>query len=80
MPPDSASKANSDSPKPRRLRELNLRLQTELNPAKPEEPTVEKFGWQFRVRDKVIQTENDYDTPKVRSRRTSASTASAWAT
>ena len=22
---------------------------------------VEKFGWQFRVRDKVIQTENDYD-------------------
>jgi exodeoxyribonuclease V alpha subunit len=22
---------------------------------------VEKFGWQFRIRDKVIQTENDYD-------------------
>ena len=22
---------------------------------------MEKFGWQFRVRDKVIQTENDYD-------------------
>jgi hypothetical protein len=22
---------------------------------------VEKFGWQFRVRDKVIQTENNYD-------------------
>jgi exodeoxyribonuclease V alpha subunit len=22
---------------------------------------VEKFGWQFRPRDKVIQTENDYD-------------------
>jgi exodeoxyribonuclease V alpha subunit len=26
-----------------------------------DEPFVEKFGWQFRVRDKVIQTENDYD-------------------
>ena len=22
---------------------------------------VEQFGWQFRMRDKVIQTENDYD-------------------
>jgi exodeoxyribonuclease V alpha subunit len=43
------------------IRELNLRLQTELNPARPEEPSVEKFGWQFRIRDKVIQTENDYD-------------------
>ncbi len=43
------------------IRELNVRLQTELNPARPEEPSVEKFGWQFRVRDKVIQTENNYD-------------------
>jgi len=43
------------------IRELNVRLQNELNPAKPEEPVVEKFGWQYRVRDKVIQTENDYD-------------------
>lgn len=43
------------------VRELNLRLQSELNPARPGEPNVEKFGWQFRVRDKVIQTENDYD-------------------
>ena len=43
------------------IRELNVRLQAELNPARPEEPVVEKFGWQFRVRDKVIQTENDYD-------------------
>ena len=43
------------------IRELNLRLQTELNPARPEEPSVEKFGWQFRVRDKLIQTENNYD-------------------
>ena len=42
-------------------RELNLCLQTELNPARPEEPFIEKFGWQFRLRDKVIQTENNYD-------------------
>jgi exodeoxyribonuclease V alpha subunit len=43
------------------IRELNARLQAELNPARPDEPFVEKFDWQFRVRDKVIQTENDYD-------------------
>ena len=43
------------------VRELNLKLQAELNPARPEEPTVEKFGWQFRVGDKVIQTENNYE-------------------
>lgn len=43
------------------IRELNARLQAELNPVRPGEPVVEKFGWQFRVRDKVLQTENDYD-------------------
>jgi exodeoxyribonuclease V alpha subunit len=43
------------------IHELNLRLQGELNPVRPDEAFVEKFGWQFRVRDKVIQTENDYD-------------------
>jgi len=43
------------------IRELNARLQEELNPRKAEEPFVEKFGWQYRIRDKVIQTENDYD-------------------
>jgi exodeoxyribonuclease V alpha subunit len=43
------------------VRELNVRLQNELNPARADEPVVEKFGWQFRLRDKVIQTENDYD-------------------
>ena len=43
------------------VRELNIKLQAELNPARPEEPVVEKFGWQFRVRDKVIQTENNYE-------------------
>jgi exodeoxyribonuclease V alpha subunit len=43
------------------IRELNIRLQDELNPVRPGEPLAEKFGWQFRLRDKVIQTENDYD-------------------
>jgi exodeoxyribonuclease V alpha subunit len=43
------------------IRELNVRLQNELNPARANEPFVEKFGWQFRSRDKVIQTENDYN-------------------
>jgi exodeoxyribonuclease V alpha subunit len=43
------------------IRELNVRLHNELNPARANEPFVEKFGWQFRSRDKVIQTENDYD-------------------
>ncbi|MCL4785386.1 MAG: ATP-dependent RecD-like DNA helicase [Verrucomicrobia bacterium] len=43
------------------IRELNVRLQNELNPTRADEPSVEKFGWQFRPRDKVIQTENDYD-------------------
>jgi exodeoxyribonuclease V alpha subunit len=43
------------------VREFNGKLQGELNPVRPGEPMVEKFGWQFRVRDKVIQTENNYD-------------------
>jgi exodeoxyribonuclease V alpha subunit len=43
------------------VRELNLRLQQELNPLRPDEPMAERFGWQFRLRDKVIQTENDYE-------------------
>jgi exodeoxyribonuclease V alpha subunit len=41
--------------------ELNRRLQERLNPRRQGEPTVERFGWEFRPRDKVIQTENDYD-------------------
>jgi exodeoxyribonuclease V alpha subunit len=40
---------------------MNLLLQDTLNPAREGEAAVERFGWQFRVRDKVIQTENDYD-------------------
>jgi exodeoxyribonuclease V alpha subunit len=43
------------------IRESNVKLQVELKPARPEEPCVEKLGWQSRVRDKVIQTENNYN-------------------
>jgi exodeoxyribonuclease V alpha subunit len=43
------------------VHELNRRLQAELNPPRPGEPWVEKFGAQFRLRDKVLQTENNYD-------------------
>jgi exodeoxyribonuclease V alpha subunit len=43
------------------VRELNTALQRVLNPTRPGESSVEKFGWRFQLRDKVIQTENDYD-------------------
>jgi exodeoxyribonuclease V alpha subunit len=43
------------------VHELNLRLQSELNPAREGEASVEKFGFQFRHRDKVMQIENNYD-------------------
>jgi len=43
------------------VRELNTSLQGVLNPVRPGEPSVEKFGWRFLRGDKVIQTENDYD-------------------
>ena len=39
---------------------MNTALQGALNPARPGEPAAERFGWRFQVRDKVIQTENDY--------------------
>jgi exodeoxyribonuclease V alpha subunit len=42
-------------------RALNALLQNALNPLRPGETAVEKFGWQFRLRDKVIQTQNNYD-------------------
>ena len=42
-------------------RQLNARLQETLNPRRPEDAVAEKFGWQFRPRDKVIQTQNNYD-------------------
>ena len=40
---------------------MNERLQSALNPLRTGEPEVERFGYRFRLRDKVIQTENDYD-------------------
>ncbi len=43
------------------VRELNQRLQRVLNPPKPDERVVERYGWKFQIRDKVIQTENDYE-------------------
>ena len=43
------------------MRELNTALQRVLNPVRSGEPSVERFGWRFQMRDKVIQTENDYD-------------------
>jgi exodeoxyribonuclease V alpha subunit len=43
------------------IRELNAKLQAWLNPPRAEEPMVDKFGWKFYLRDKVIQTENNYD-------------------
>jgi exodeoxyribonuclease V alpha subunit len=42
------------------VRALNTTLQTALNPVRTGEPAAERFGWRFQVRDKVIQTENDY--------------------
>ena len=43
------------------VRELNLSLQRALNPARNSEEAVEKYGWRFQARDKVIQTENNYE-------------------
>jgi len=42
------------------VRELNIVLQQALNPVRVGESAVERFGWRFQVRDKVIQTENNY--------------------
>jgi exodeoxyribonuclease V alpha subunit len=42
-------------------RALNIALQEALNPATPGQPSVERFGFTFRVGDKVMQTENNYD-------------------
>ena len=41
--------------------QMNRHLQERLNPKRNGDPSVEKFGWEFRVRDKVIQTRNNYD-------------------
>ena len=43
-------------------RALNLVLQEALNPRRgSRHGEVERFGWTYRVGDKVMQTENDYD-------------------
>ena len=41
-------------------RNLNQVLQQALNPGTGG-PEVQRFGWTFRIGDRVIQTENDYD-------------------
>jgi glyoxylase-like metal-dependent hydrolase (beta-lactamase superfamily II) len=41
-------------------RNLNQVLQTALNPGDGG-PEIERFGWTFRLGDRVIQTENDYN-------------------
>jgi exodeoxyribonuclease V alpha subunit len=42
------------------VRNLNQRLQEVLNPPQ-DGPQVERFGWAFRIGDKVLQTQNNYD-------------------
>ncbi len=42
-------------------RSLNIELQKVLNPGYDAQPAVERFGYTYRVGDKVMQTENDYD-------------------
>lgn len=42
-------------------RALNVELQAVLNPERPEQPGVERFGNTFRVGDKVLQIVNDYE-------------------
>lgn len=41
-------------------RNLNVKLQEILNPAM-DGPEIQRFGWTFRIGDKVLQTVNDYD-------------------
>lgn len=42
-------------------RSLNAELQKALNPGGRDQPVVERFGYAYRVGDKVMQTENDYE-------------------
>ena len=42
-------------------RSLNLDLQTALNPQRQDQPVVERFGFTYRVGDKVMQIQNDYE-------------------
>jgi exodeoxyribonuclease V alpha subunit len=41
-------------------RSLNLDLQTALNPQRQDRPVVERFGFTYRIGDKVTQIQNDY--------------------
>jgi len=41
-------------------RNLNQVLQEAINPSEGD-PDVQRFGWTFRIGDRVIQTENNYD-------------------
>src|SRR5262249_27621771 len=45
------------------VRNLNARLQEVLNPSRSEQrkAEIQRFGWTFRVGDKVLQTVNNYD-------------------
>ena len=42
-------------------RSLNLDLQTALNPQRQDQPAVERFEFTYRVGDKVMQIQNDYE-------------------
>jgi exodeoxyribonuclease V alpha subunit len=42
-------------------RSLNADLQKALNPGRKDDVSIERFGYTYRVGDKVMQTENDYD-------------------
>jgi exodeoxyribonuclease V alpha subunit len=42
-------------------RALNLALQAALNPPQPARPEIERFGFTYRIGDKVMQIENNYD-------------------
>jgi len=42
------------------VRNLNVQLQAVLNPPEAGKKEIERFGWTFRVGDKVMQTVNNY--------------------
>ena len=41
-------------------RNLNQVLQAKLNPVREGQPTVDRFGYTYRIGDRVLQTENNY--------------------
>jgi exodeoxyribonuclease V alpha subunit len=41
-------------------RNLNQVLQAKLNPARDGQPAVDRFGYTYRIGDRVLQTENNY--------------------